>query len=221
MPALLIIVLAFLAAVPPSVVASSPAPDSFARATQVHYAEQDVEALKALCADTDTRLQDLLCRYRLYPLTEDEQYIESIPDGLEDGSARELALLSGLWAYRVSKASMFKAITYGRRSMNLLGEAREKDALEPYVLLVEGQSLIFRPSIAGRDLDAAAQRFRNLTRVLDNRADVGISKTEAELWLWFSLHKKDSRRADELHAELLASNPPSLYRQFLNDPPRV
>ncbi len=131
----------------------------FAEATQTAYAQQDADRLRALFDRASSRADSLLVRYRLYPLTEDASVLDGLPSSLSDGTAREYALLSGLWAYRAGEASIFSAVTYGRRSTNLLEEAKTQAPNAPFVLLVEGQSLLFRPSIAGKDPDGAARRF--------------------------------------------------------------
>jgi len=196
---------------------------TFADSTQVHYAQQDADALTAMLDSADTRTEELMARYRLYPLTEDEAVIDGIPKELgPDASARELALLSGLWAYRAGETNIFNAVRYGRRSMNRLEEAEALDPDEPYVLLVKGQSLMFRPDIAGKDVPAAVDIFRNLTEVLHEHPKAGISDVEARSWLWLAL--KESGRAAEaekLRDHLLATDPAPLYRQFLADPPSV
>lgn len=193
---------------------------TFTAATQTHYAQQDAEALQHLLEDADTRFEELLCRYRLYPLTERDSLLRDLPTQLEDGSARELALLSGLWGYRAARASLFSAIQYGQRSQHLLEAAKAQDPNDPFVLLVEGQSLIFKPRIAGRDEEAALDRFERLCEVLQRlQPDMGISMMEAELWRWYALHRLKIDRAPTLRDELLAAGPPPLYRQFLQDPP--
>ncbi|WP_051141278.1 hypothetical protein [Salisaeta longa] len=195
---------------------------TFADSVQANYAQQDVAALRSLLQQADTRMHRLLCRYRLYPLTEEGDIIEDIPEDLPNGSARELALLSGLWAYRAGEASFFGAIRYGRRSQDLLEKARARDPNDPYVLLVAGQSLMFRPAIAGRDLEAAAQHFQRLVDVVHAHTSAGIAMAEAKTWLWMAYRALEwTGKADRLRAELLAGGLPSLYTQFLNDPPRI
>jgi len=192
----------------------------FAQETHDAYAHQDAEALRSLLAEADSRVDSLLVRYRLYPVTEDKSIVDSLPDALPDGSARELALLSGLWAYRAGEASVFRTIQYGRRSTNLLEAAKAKDDSAPFVLLVEGQSLLFRPSFAGADAGAAVHCFHRLLRRTTEESGTGISQTEALLWLWFSLRK--AGRPDDasiVRTQLSSRNPPSLYQQFLEDPP--
>jgi hypothetical protein len=197
-------------------------PDS----TQSYYARKDAGALRRLLRRADTRAERLLCRYRLYPLTEDERYLDDLPETLgSSASARELALLSGLWGYRAAHASIFGAMQAGRRSMRLLEQAREKDADAPFVLLVGGQSLLFRPAIAGGSDEAALARFQRLRRVLstDDAAsdgDAAVASLEAALWTWYALRETDrSDDADALHQKLVARDLPPLYREFLKHPP--
>lgn len=193
---------------------------SFADSTQAYYAQQNAEALEDLLRRADTRFEELLCRYRLYPLTEREDYLTSLPRELDRDTARELALLSGLWGYRAARASIFSAIRYGRRSQALLDAAKQKAPEDPYVLLIEGQSLLFKPAFAGRDEEAALDRFERLCETLQRTPGIpGISMMEAELWRWYALHRLGIDRAAEVRKQLLAADPPPLYRQFLEDPP--
>jgi hypothetical protein len=195
---------------------------SFAQATQTAYAHQDVEQLRALMEQADSQTDSLLVRYRLYPLTEDADVLQNIPSDLSDGSAREYALLSGLWAYRAGESSIFSAVQYGRRSTNLLEQAKKRGADDPFVLLVEGQSLLFRPAIAGRDPTAAAQRFSRLAGIVAETPGTGISPTEAQVWQWLALREANhSEEAASVHADLRAQSLPPLYRQFLEEPPKV
>lgn len=193
---------------------------SFVDSTQTFYAQQNAAALETMLHRADSRFEELLCRYRLYPLTENDAYITPLPSEIANATARELALLSGLWGYRAARASIFSAIRYGRRSQRLLDEAKQKDPDDPYVLLVEGQSLLFKPAFAGRDEEAALDRFHKLCELLQQpNEDTGISMMEAELWRWYALHRLDIDRASDVREQLLASDPPPLYRQFLEDPP--
>jgi hypothetical protein len=194
-----------------------PAPDS----TQTHYAQKNVEALRQLLRNADTRARRLLCRYRLYPLTEDARYLEGLPeDPPKNATARELALLAGLWGYRAAEASVFGVMQAGRRSTNLLDAARAEDPDDPFVLLVEGQSLLFRPALAGGSDEKALRRFRRLRDALDERPDAAIAPTEAALWTWYALRETDRPdAADALHQKLTARDLPPLYREFLKHPP--
>jgi tetratricopeptide (TPR) repeat protein len=192
----------------------------FAQEVQHAYAHQDADTLRTMMAQADGRTDSLLVRYRLYPLTEDASVIDNLPDNLDDGTAREYALLSGLWSYRAGEASMLSAMQYGRRSANILERAVEQDPDDPYVLLVEGQSLLFRPAIAGRDVEAAANRFERLASKADTTN--GITKMEAQTWQWLALREAGrTDRASELRQQLLSQDPAPLYRQFLEDPPDV
>jgi hypothetical protein len=195
----------------------------FVDSTQTHYANQNAEALRTLLQTAETPFESLLARYRLYPLTEDPSVIDDLPsDPSPNRPARELALLSGLWAYRAGEASLLGAIRNGRRSMNFLEAAKARNPSDPYVLLVEGQSLLFRPSLAGRDVEAAVQRFDRLVDALARHSDTGIAKTEAQMWLWLALRESGrTAEAEALHKALRANALPPLYEQFLEDPPQV
>lgn len=193
-----------------------------AEATQSAYAEENVRELRSLFERADSRVDSFLVRYRLYPLTENEELLDDIPSSLSSGSAREYALLSGLWAYRAGEASVFSVIQYGRRSSQLLETAKKQDADAPFVLLVEGQSLLFRPRIAGRDLDAAAERFEQLAQIVRGSEVPGISLTEANVWRWLALREADrSKKAEALCKSLRERELPPLFQQFLDDPPEV
>lgn len=195
------------------------ADSTFTGSSQAYYAQQDADALRQLMEQADSRFERLLGRYRLYPLTENDALLDDLPESLDDGSAPELALLSGLWGYRAARASIFSAIRYGRRADRLLEAAKARDPDDPFVLLVEGQSLIFKPAIAGRDEEAALNRFEQLCSILQDARNVGISMMEAELWRWYALHRLGIDRAPTVRERLLAAGPPPLYQQFLQDPP--
>lgn len=193
---------------------------SFADSTQTYYAEKNAAALLEMCAHTTSRAEVLLCQYRLYPLTNDDQYIDDLPTELDDASAQELALLSGLWGYRAAQANIFQIIRLGGRSDHFLQEAKAVDPQEPFVLLIQGQSLLFRPRFAGGDKREALAAFEELLSIVSQRPDPGISPMEAKLWIWYTLEKLgEDEEAAALKQDLLASNPPTLYREFLADPP--
>jgi len=196
---------------------------TFADSAQALYANQDADGLRQLLASADTQTERFIAKYRLYPLTEDEAVIDDIPSELgPNATARELALLAGLWAYRAGEANIFNAIRYGRRSMNRLEEARAQNPDEPYVLLVEGQSLMFRPDVAGKDVPAAVERFRTLVEQLSSYPQSGISEAEARSWLWLALRESESHQeAEDIHNALLTQDLGPLYTQFLKDPPNV
>ncbi|MFB6272441.1 MAG: hypothetical protein ABEL51_06060 [Salinibacter sp.] len=198
--------------------ASSP----FAAATQSAYAQQDAARLRTLFNRADSQADSLLVRYRLYPLTEEAEVLDGIPTSLSDGTAREYALLSGLWAYRAGEGSFISAIRCGRRSTRLLETAKSLDPDAPFVLLVEGQSLLFRPAIAGRDPSTAADRFSTLAEIVAEDSASGISRTEAQVWQWLALREAErTKKAESLRQRLRSRDLPPLYRQFLKDPPDV
>lgn len=189
---------------------------------QEAYAHENVEVLRSMLETTESHRESMLIRYRLYPLTEDGSLVNDLPKVLQEDSARELALLSGLWSYRAGEASLLRAVSYGRRSAKLLEQAKEIDPDDPYVLLVEGQSLLFRPRIAGRDPSAAVDRFETLASKVQDSSNHGISRMEAQVWKWLAL--REAGRTDvasQLHKRLLGRAPPPLYHQFLRDPPDV
>lgn len=197
-------------------------PPAMSDSSHIYYANQDVDQLRAGLEAAGERSDKLLYRYRLYPLTEDADVLSGIPSSLDGASARELALLAGLWAYRAGEASTLGAIRYGRRSVNLINAAREKDPLDPFVLLIEGQSLLYRPSMAGGNPHIAADRFEQLRTVLGINDDVPIEQEEAMIWHWIALQEaNENDRAASLHDELAQADLRPLYRQFLESPPQV
>lgn len=186
--------------------------------TQRLYAARDVEALQAVCRTATAVEDDLLCRYRLYPLTEDEAHLDTLPASLDGASPRALALLSGLWGYKAARAPLHKLPTYGMRADRLLKAARAAAPDDPFVLLIEGQSLLFKPAFAGGDRRAALERFRHLHRVAARSPRCGVSVVEADLWTWYAMDKLGDPGADALRRRLLAAQPPRLYREFLEAP---
>lgn len=213
----LVLLLAFAAAVP--VRAGAPVrtamPPAFDVETQALYSRRDVASLRRLCVGA-TGEADLLCRYRLYPLTQDAALIARLPTVAPAPTARANALLSGLWGYRAARASAFQLPALGRRTLDLLRTARRMDPTDPFVLLVDGQSLLFRPAIAGGDVREALGRFRTLRQ----HAGEGVSATEADVWIWFALHRLRDPDAAPMRRRLLAATPAPLYRDFLLHPPR-
>lgn len=188
--------------------------------TQALYAAKDVDALRRVCAEATGTEADLLCRYRLYPLTEDEAYLRDLPADLaESASARSLALLSGLWGYKTARAPFHLVPRYGMRAERLMKRARQAEPQDVFVLLIDGQSLLFKPAIAGGDARAALDRFRTLRRVAAARTGSGVSTVEADLWTWYTLRKLNDASAASLRTRLLEQEPPRLYREFLLSPP--
>lgn len=192
-----------------------------APADSVHYyySHRDVGSLTSLCDRSQSRESDLLCRYRLFPLTSDEALLESIPETMSHASATELALLSGLWGYRAGHGSLIDMVRYGRRSHQLLTEAKRLDPDNPFVLLIEGQSLLFRPGMFGGDAGQALLAFRRLQRALSEMPDSRITEMEADLWTWLALRKMGDASAERLRQHIADQSPPPLYAEFLRNPP--
>lgn len=183
------------------------------------YAHNDSAGLVRLHARAHTASDELLYRYRLYPLTLDTRYLDDIPDESDCRTARDFALLAALWAYRAAEAPPWKLPVYGMRSDRLLERARALDPEEPYVLLVDGQSLLYRPGLFGGSSEKALHVFERLRTVLRDRPTPGISPFEPEVWVWYTLQKLGRPNTDRVRDRLLAKNPPPLFRQFLIDPP--
>ena len=168
----------------------------------------------------DDRRDVLLCRYRLFPLAQDQSLLDDLPTELTDGTAEEYALLAGLWGYRAGTASVVGAMRDGIRSARLLDEAVARDADHPLVLLIEGQSLLFKPKIAGGSAEEALVRFERLFEIVRRTPGGPVSALEAELWVWYALDQLGHQReADALRERLLATDPPPLFREFLLSPP--
>lgn len=212
---LLLLALLFGAAglVPPA--SATPVADSLAH----YYAAQDAGAITRLHRTARSREERLLCTYRLFPLTRDDAWLAEIPGEEGVRSARELALIAALWGYRAAEAPPWRLPVYGRRSEAVLNRARALDPDDPYVLLVEGQSLLYKPGIFGGDAAAAQGRFERLRTVLAGRPVPGLHPMEAEVWIWMALRKQGAASAESVRQRLLARRPPPLFRQFLLDPP--
>lgn len=191
----------------------------FGHLTQPAYAEKDVHTLHALFAEAKTREDSLLLRYRLYALTQDKELIADIPTNLDSASAREFALLSALWGYRVQDVGLINLIIYGQRSLRLLDRAIRRDAAEPLVMLIEAQSLLFRPGIAGGNKRRALTRFRELRERVDEAPACGLDAQEVDSWIWYALEKLGAQEADSARASLLQADLPLLYREFVQSPP--
>ena len=209
----LALLLGALGLVPPA--SASPIADSLAR----YYAAQDAAAIVRLHRQARSREERLLCTYRLFPLTRNDAWLSAIPEADGVRSARELALIAALWAYRAANAPPWQLPFYGRRSEGVLDRARALDPDDPYVLLVEGQSLLYKPGVFGGDAAAAQARFERLREVLGGRPVPGLDPMEAEVWIWMALRKRRDPTAEAMRQRLLARQPPSLFRQFLLDPP--
>jgi hypothetical protein len=184
-----------------------------------YYARRQPAAIARLLQRAQTREERLLCSYRLYPLTRDEALVADIPAASGAGTAREAALIAAMWAFRASEAPLWRLPTFGRRIEHALARARRLDPDDPYVLLVEGQGLLYKPAVFGGDPAAARARFERLRSVLARRPPAGIHPFEAEVWIWMALRRTGSPAAEPLRRRLLAQAPPPLFRQFLLDPP--
>lgn len=94
---------------------------------------------------------------------------------------------------------MLRAMTRGSAASRLLDEALRLDSANPRVLLQEGQSLMFRPAIAGGDkqlalerLQVAAEQFANW-RSPDPEAPLW---GEAETWLFIGRLQREAGDAE-------------------------
>lgn len=208
-----------LAAVPDA----APTPrDAPLRDSLSHYvAHQDTPAAERLCRErARTREEQLLCRFRLYPLTRDAAHLRDLPTEAPRGaSARETALLAGLWGMRAATASALRVPTYGRRSERLLEAALARSPSDPYALLVRGQSLFYKPRTFGGDVAEAQRTFERLRAVVARQAPPGMDPWEAEVWIWMCVRRQNAAEGARLQRALLARRPPPLYRQFLTSPP--
>ena len=224
MLAALVAALFALAPTPPTsvplVAKSAAAPSTVRDSLTYYYARQDTSGVERLYrTKARTREDRLLCLYRLFPMTNDRSYLDDIPS--EDGvtSARELALISALWAYRAASGPAWRLPRDGMRSERILERALERDAREPYALLVQGQGLLYKPGIFGGDVAEAQRTFERLRTRLGGRGVPGLHPFEAEVWIWMAVREQDARRGRSLQQRLLQRNPPRIFRQFLIDPP--
>jgi hypothetical protein len=195
---------------------SAERPMTFADSTQAFYGRQDATSLRGLLARSDERTERWLCLYRLYPLTDDKALLDDVPASLDDGTAREYALLAGLWGYRAAARSFPGNVSAGRHSMNLLEKARKRDPHDPFALLIGAQSLLFRPALFGGNAEEALRQLTTLRRHVKQAPSGGIALMEVNQWIWYALCEQD--RHDEARAlrdRLLAQDPPPLYRDFL------
>ncbi len=181
--------------------------------------QQDAEGAARLCERARTTDERLLCRYRLYPLTQDEALLRDLPADDAVTSARGLALLGGLWGMRAATAPVHRIPTYGRRAERLVDAALARDASEPYALLVRGQSLYYKPRAFGGNVAEARRTFERLRAVVGARAVPGLHPFEPEVWVWMCVRRTDAAEGARLRQTLLARRPPPLYRQFLTSPP--
>ncbi|MBE2186564.1 MAG: hypothetical protein IAE99_07305 [Rhodothermales bacterium] len=184
-----------------------------ALAARVHalYAQRDASALRTACASAAGD-NALLCRYRLYPLTQDASLLRNAP---APSSAAGHALAAGLLGYEAARAPMTRMIALGRRIQRSLDAARRLDPSEPLLLLVDGQGLVFRPAVVGGDKRAALRLFRQLRQ----RPGPASSAAEADVWTWFTLYRMNGADAEPMRQRLRAASLPPLFRAFVDQPP--
>lgn len=220
-PVMLALLVALVGLALPAHATAADAPTSTVRdSLTYYYVRQDAGAIDRLYrTKARTREDRLLCLYRLYPMTLDERYIAEVPSEEGVTSARELALISALWAYRASSGPAWRLPTYGRRSERILERALARDPAEPYALLVRGQGLYYKPGIFGGDVAAAQRTFEQLRQRVSGRGIPGLHPFEAEVWIWMAVRRQDEAAGAALRQRLLAQGPPSMFRQFLIDPP--
>lgn len=200
----------------PTGAAFDPVRDSLA----TYYARQDTSGVERLFRrHAQTQEQKLLCRYRLFPMTLDDGYLDDIPSERGVTSARQLSLIAAMWAYKAANGPAWSLPRYGRRSERILNQALARDAEEPYALLIQGQSLLYKPRLFGGNASEAQATFEQLRTVLRSRRAPGIHPFEAEVWIWMAVRKQDRAEGARLQRRLLARNPPALFRTFLTDPP--
>ena len=219
-PAPMLALLAALVLSAPAPLADAAGASTVRDSLTIYYARQDTSGVERLYrTKARTREDRLLCLYRLYPMTLDQRYLADIPS--EDGvtSARELALIAALWAYRAGSGPAWRLPTYGRRSERVLNAALDRDPDEPYALLVKGQSLYYKPGWFGGDVGEARATFEQLRQRLGRRGVPGIHPFEAEVWIWMAVRRQDAAAGARLQRRLLAQSPPRIFRQFLVDPP--
>ena len=184
-----------------------------------YYVRNNVAGVRGLRRQARSREERLLVTYRLFPLTMDRGVIANIPSDAGVTSARELALIAAHWAYRAANGPKINLPTHGRRSERILNRAKEANANDPYVLLVEGQSLLYKPGIFGGDAAEAKAVFQRLKRALGSRGVTGLHPFEADVWIWMCERKLNPSGANAMKRRLLARRPPPMFRQFLLDPP--
>ena len=212
-------VLAVALLAPASVSAPDDAPGTV-RDSLTHYVvQQDADGAARLCRSARTTDERLLCRFRLYPLTQDAALLRDLPADEAVTSARGLALLGGLWGMRAATAPLYRVPTYGRRSERLVTAALARDATEPYALLVRGQSLYYKPRTFGGDVAEARRTFERLRAVLGRTPVPGLHPFEPEVWVWMCVRRTNAAEGTRMQRSLLARRPPPLFRQFLTDPP--
>lgn len=217
---LYVLALALATAVAPAAPPATPTVSTPVRDSLTHYyVRRDVANVRRLHRIARTQEDKLLVAYRLFAMTREQSIIRDIPSDRGVQSPRQLALISALWAFRAGTGPKIHLPTHGRRSERILDRARDLAPNDPYVLLVRGQSLYYKPGIFGGDVEAAKETFEHLKRQMRGRSVPGLHPFEADVWIWMCERKLDEDRARATKRRLLAQSPPPMFRQFLLDPP--
>jgi hypothetical protein len=184
------------------------------------YGDKDVDAIRRQLADASTQFEELHALYRLYPLTEDLELLLDIPTTPgPEASASETALLAALWTWRGARSKFLKRLSIIMKGVRMLDLAREMDPDDPFVLLVDGQALIYKPKIAGGSIRKALATLQRLRSILESESSCHISIEEVDSWIWFCLNRLDDPEAESFKQRFLAAEPAPLFRQFVLSPP--
>lgn len=182
------------------------------------YERKDTARLRRALNAATSQTEKFLAIYRLYPLTLDKNLIRNIPTELKQASAREYALLAALWSYRINEDKSL-LISAGMRINGLLDKAKRLNPNEPVYLLVDGQGLFYMPGMFGGSYNKALVRFRAARDAIVRDKPVGLSRLDAETWIWYALYKQKAANATAYKQELLGRGLPPIYREFLLSPP--
>ncbi len=183
------------------------------------FLHEEISRLEQLERDAPTRSDSLLSAFRLYSLTNDEIRLTTLPDDLEDGTGRELAILSAMWGSRARTEGGVRRITSGLRSVGLIERAKRLAPDDPLVTMIEAQSLLFRPRMVGGNAGRAARMLERLANRLRSAPACGVSGVEAQVWWWLSLRRRGADQAEAVRATILAAAPPPVIAGFLASPP--
>ncbi len=188
----------------------------YAGTIEIAFHNDDYQEVQRLYQDAGSRSDSLLALYRLTSLDPDLSLLERLPDDLDRmASARELAWLSALWGFRAQHAGLLKKPKYGAASIRLIEKAERLKPDDPWVMLVGGQSRLYRPGILGGSPETARERFDSALTILQHRPLCGLSALEAKIWIWMALERANDAQADALRAELLALDLPPRFRSWL------
>jgi stage V sporulation protein SpoVS len=190
----------------------------FGDQVQVAYNNRNAREVRRLMNAATNQSDKFLAIYRLYPLTEDGTILANLPADPNRENAKDKALLSALWSYKINEDRSLM-MTLGTRIIRLLNSSERLNAQNPFVLLIVGQSLLYKPAVFGGSAARALQKFQALKRQIQAEAICGLSIWDADVWIWYAMHKKRDRGAEAFKQELYRNNPPVIYREFLNNPP--